>query len=258
MLRSLTPAKTRRSARPRRQQVHRTERVIWGRLPAARRAALLNDMLAIFAQSFEPMDPAVFEQSLLSVPDTQVVLCFGKNGELAGYSQTTIACFTDRGRRHAVIRMGVVFRRDYAGANRAGIPTIKRAIAYMLRHPRTRVAFVSPVISPAMYTLMLRHGIRAYPHRDRPTPPRMHHLMGQAIKALGLTAKSEQPWIIQTGIAHRTSDWLSTARTLRDNPDVRFFEQHVPGWVHGDGLFIWMDVSLRAFIKPALSVLFRR
>lgn len=109
-----------------------------------------------------------------------------------------------------------------------------------------------------MYTLMLRHGIKAYPHRERPTPPQMHHLMGRAIEALGLTATGSDPWVVRTGIAHRGGAWLRKARTLEGNPDMAFFEQQVPGWTGGDGLFIWMDVSLRAFLRRALSVLLRR
>ncbi|MBL9102671.1 MAG: hypothetical protein JNL82_17125 [Myxococcales bacterium] len=235
------------SPRPRvaRRRIARTRRVTLGRLTAAEREALCADAYAIYARYKAGVDRATFDAHFFADDAARVALLLGDDGALAGFACATIHRVRHAGREHAVYGALLFVDTRYRGADAGKRFALGEALRFKLREPRTPLAYMGVVTSPASYRMFAAGMPRFWPARGRATPTSVRALARAAVDRRGLRFVDEEAWLIRGLGAVRDPERLHASASLRGDPDAQFYRERNPGFADGMGMVIWVPLDLR-------------
>jgi hypothetical protein len=249
---------TEERARPR-LPVVRCERLLWRGLELGRRQALADVLYAIFADYYAGFDRAAFTELFLAREGVVVALLYGADGRLAGFCSVRRAIYSAAGQRFGVFSAGVYVDTDYRGGRVAARFGLREALRFKLSHPWLRVAYLGLAHTPAPYRLFAQTMGRVYPSRagrGGEPPGVIAAVMGQALAERGWPQVGDDPCVLATPMLARRSRWFQRKPEMRDDPDVRFFTERVPGWAEeGHALSVWIPLDLRDIAGAALRLL---
>ncbi|MCA9657270.1 MAG: hypothetical protein KC486_02920 [Myxococcales bacterium] len=239
--------------------VVRCERLLWRRLDPGRRRALGDALYAIFADYYAGFDREAFTELFLAREGVVVALLYGADGRLAGFCSVRRAIYSAAGQRFGVFSAGVYVDTDYRGGRVAARFGLGEALRFKLSHPWLQVAYLGLAHTPAPYRLFTQTMERVYPSRAARSgePPEViAAVMGQALADRGWPQVGEDPCVLATPMLARRSRWFERKPELRDDPDVRFFTERVPGWAEdGHALSVWIPLDLKDIAGAALRML---
>jgi hypothetical protein len=236
--------------------VARTEKVHVSDLSGARREALFEQLFAIYSERKSGWTLEAFVEANLSHPDTVIALFRDSDDALAGFSWVSTVRFEHEGQRHAVFTAGVYFRRGYE-ARAAALFGLGEALRFKLREPRTRLAYFTPLISPAPYAFILGVMGRAYPNRRMPTPPAIDALVRAAARVRGFALAPGGSWVVHTRGTPRDGRNFDVSRSLQNNLDALYYRQLNPRFAAHHSLLVWIPLDL-ANVVGALTTLTMR
>ena len=228
----------------RRLRVTRARRVILGQLAPAEREDLSARAYAIYAAYKRDVDRATFQRAFLSDDATRVALFHGEDGAFAGFATAAIDRVDSAAQRLAVYSALLFIDTHYSGVGPASLFAIKEALRFKLREPRTPLAYMGVVTSPASYRMFAATMPTFYPARGAAVPPGAARAMRDAARARGLTFVDEERLLVRGLGAPRYPERLRGAATLRDDPDARFYLDRNPAFDEGVGMLIWVPLTL--------------
>lgn len=223
-------------------------------MPHAERQRLLPVLRAIYSETYTSASLEEFAAVFFSAPGIKLMLYFGVDDEIVGYAaRSTFA--VDRADEQVTVHMsGLYLRQAYRGGAVAALHAVRTMLGERLRRPLERMAFVSVVISPAMYRLLVDSMPRAYPRRDRETPVEVDALQAQVAARLGLPVRRQSPWVLDVPTAPHDTAWFDRARSLRGDPDVAYYLSVVPGWAAGRGVLTWVELGVSDLLRGGLRM----
>jgi hypothetical protein len=235
------------SPRPRaaRRRIARTRRVVLGRLPADEREALCAGAFEIYARYKTGVERATFDAQFFADDQARAALFFGEDGALVGFACATIHRLRHAGRAHAVYGALLFVDTRYRGVREAKRFALAEALRFKLREPRTPLAYMGVVTSPASYRMFAAGVPTFWPARGRTTPPSVAALVRAAATRRGLVFADEATWLVRGLGAVRDPDRLRASASLRDDPDAQFYLARNPDFAAGTAMVIWVPLDLR-------------
>jgi hypothetical protein len=233
--------------------------VQWSGLDPYRRASLGDALFSIFSDYYAGFDRDDFASLFLARDDLVLGLLYGPGGRLAGFCSIRRTIYTASRRRYGVFSAGVYVDTDFKGGRVAAMFGLLEALRFKLWHPWLRVAYLGIAHTPAPYRLFTRTMARVYPSRvarSGDPPGEIAEVMRLGLADRGWPTVGLDPWVLATPMLARRSNWLERKPEMREDPDVRFFAERVPGWAErGHALAVWIPLDIRDIVGGALRVL---
>jgi len=233
-------------AAPRRITRTRVEPV--GRLTAADREA----MWALFARYYDKVTRAEFERDLDE--KQYLIRMHDAAGGLCGFSTIQVLETRLGGRAvEAVFSGDTVIDRSVWGQKQLQRVFTRFLIGRKLRRPFGRVYWF--LISKGHKTyLLMRNNLTMFPNYERATPPDVRTVLDHVARLKYPDRYDPDRGVIAypDGSAVR-SDVADVTPEAREDPDVRFFLERNPGWLHGDELCCLAELRLRELLLAGLK-----
>lgn len=257
-----------RTSSPRRLVIAYTRTISPRQLDEAGRAALLLEMQALNREIFDgPGLPALTEaiaHGTLGL--TTIQLYFDEAGRCVGYASLLCDEFEHEGEPWTVFRAMTGLLPAYRKRQSVLGFYITTIAAYLLRNPRRRTFFFTPIVHVSSYRLVARHAREMYPHPEQPVPPGIWEIM----KCLGARyactpVEGEHPLVCRRSVWVRGTHGPKAPRLDQGDAFDRFFQQLNPRFSEGLCVMTLAPVTLRQVLTAALrycrtraSVLLRR
>jgi hypothetical protein len=227
----------------------RIERV--GRLSAADRDA----MFGLLDAYYDKVTRADFDRDL----DEKrfVIRMFGVD-ELAGFSTIQLLESEHGGRRILTVFSGdTVIARPYWGQKQLQIHFTRFLIKLRLRHPFRRVFWF--LISKGYKTyLLMRNNLTCYPNHEGPTPADVKQILDHVAALKYPDRYDPQRGVIgyPDGSAVKPEAHC-LEQGIEQDPDIQFFLQANPGWIHGDELCCLAEIRMSELAGAGLKYALR-
>ena len=138
--------------------------------------------------------------------------------------------------------------------------------AHLLRNPRRRTFFFTPIVHISSYRLVARHAHEMYPHPEQPVPPEIWEIMQRLGARYACTpVKGEHPLVCRRSVWVRGTQGAKAPRLEQGDAFDRFFHQLNPRYSEGLCVMTLAPVTLRQVLTAALrycrtrvSILLRR
>lgn len=138
--------------------------------------------------------------------------------------------------------------------------------AYLLRNPRRRTFFFTPIVHISSYRLVARHVPEMYPHPEQPVPARIQEIMQRlGARYACIPVEGEHPLVCRRAVWVRGTQGAKTHRLEQGDAFDRFFYQINPRFPEGLCVMTLAPVTLGQVLRAALrycrtrvSVLLRR
>lgn len=232
-------------ARCARRRIARTREVVLGQLSAAEREAICAQAYAIYAAYKAGVDRRTFDRQLCAGEETRVALFYGEEGALVGFCSAAIQRVEHEGRRHAVYSALLFIDTRYKGVSETRSFTLRDAMRFRLREPWTPLYCMGVIMTPASYRRFAITMPRIYPSRHAPVPEAARALVRKTARLRGLDFVDEERWLVRGMGAPRHPERLRDARTLKDDPDARFFLTENPRFDDGVAMLVWIPLDLK-------------
>jgi len=240
-----------------RLRVKRTRRLTLGSLTHAERAVLCSEAYAIYVTYKTGVDRATFDRAFFSDDAARVALFYGEDGAFAGFACAAVKRVSHQGKDHAVYSALLFVDTRYSGAREASIFAITEALRFKLREPRTPLAYMGVVTTPASYRAFGKTMPTFFPSWRAPTPAGVDALAREAARARGLTFVDEDRWLVKSLGKPRCPERLRSSQRLKDDPDARFYLDHNPRFDDGTSLLIWVPLDVanlgRALVRQLVA-----
>lgn len=227
-----------------RKAITRTRRLVLGDLDPAARRELCARAYALYASYKTGVDPATFEQAFFADDAARVATFHGDDGAFAGFAAASIHRVDHEGKEHAVYSALLFIDARYKGTREASLFALGEALRFKLREPLTPLAYMGVTTSPASYRMFSVTMPTFYPTRRAPVPPQIEALARTAARARGLSFVDDDGWLVRGLGAPRHPERLRKAKTLQDNPDVRFYLDKNPTFDDGTALLLWVPLTV--------------
>ncbi len=233
-------------ARPRaaRRRISRTRRVSLGRLSAAEREALCGDAYAIYSRYKAGVERATFDRHFFGDDEARVALFFGDDGALVGFACASLARLSHAGREHAVYSALLFVDTRYSGTREAKKFALAEALRFKLRAPRTPLAYMGVVTTPAAYRMFAVAMPTFYPNRHAPAPASVTALVRAAATRRGLAFEDDERWLVRGLGEVRQPERLRGAASLQGDPDAHFYLDENPRFATGVAMLLWVPLDL--------------
>lgn len=249
-------------ARPVKQKVHIAAPVEIDQIDESTRARLGDTLHAIFCESFAALSRKTVLDEIVFRAGGKLYLIRDDAEAIIGFATSAVHEVEVRGRVHGIFEGGIYVRPGYHVGAQWGRRSLRVALEEKLRHPSRPLALVIEALTPISYRLAARTFSRVYPTRHAATPPLAAELIQAVIAQRGLLPSGGDPAVVHypDPASLVAADRIGSSR-LRDDPDVRFYQQINPDYTQGHLVctlvpFGWRDLA-RALLRP-LWALMRR
>jgi len=212
-------------------------------------------MFALLDAYYDKVTRAEFDQDLAE--KTFVIRMHGEQ-ELAGFSTIQLLESELGGRRILTVFSGdTVIARPYWGQKQLQKRFTRFLIQTRLRYPTRRVFWF--LISKGYKTyLLMRNNLTCYPNYEGPTPADVKQLLDHVSGLKYPEHYDPQRGVIAypDGSAVKPEAHCLDSRAAQD-PDIQFFLQANPGWVHGDELCCLAELHLSELLTAGLKYALR-
>jgi hypothetical protein len=210
-------------------------------LSPAERVKLLDDTYPIMHAYFPDDTRDSFEQDFFSGDQTWVFLYHGADGALAGFKAISLLRVSHEGKEHAVFKGVICVDARYKLVWRACLPTLVETVRWKLKNPWTPVGYAGMAASPSVYRLCASSVPRIYPSRHEETPETIKALLLKATRMRGYRSIDEDRMLVPAVSRLAHPERIEASRSLRDDPDARFFMEKNPRF---DEFYMLMYVPL--------------
>jgi hypothetical protein len=224
-------------------------------LDEAGRAALLRELGTLNQEIFDgPGLPALTEAIAKgTLGQTTIQLYFDAADRCVGYASLLGDEFDHEGEQWTVFRAMTGLLPEYRKRQSVMGFYITTVAAYLLRNPRRRTFFFTPVVHVSSYRLVARHAREMYPHPEQPVPVRISELM----KRLGARyacnpVEGEHPLVCRRAVWVRGTQGQKALRLDQGDAFDRFFHQLNPRFSEGLCVMTLAPVTLRQVLTAAL------
>jgi hypothetical protein len=244
-------------AKGKRKRITNTRTLRLGDLTKAEREALYVEAYALYAAYKTGVDRATFERHFFADDDARVALFHDEAGALIGFYSAAVQRVAHEGRQHAVFGALLCIDTRYDGTREATVRAIVDALRFKLREPRTPLAFMGVVTTPASFRRLAVTMPTTYPSRHVPTPAAIDALVRETARLRGLTFVDEARWLVRGLGEPRQPERLKHSQSLRDDPHARFYMDRNPRFEEGIGMLIWFPLDVenlfRALVRRLLG-----
>jgi hypothetical protein len=244
------------AARLPRIPVARVEHFMLADLSPAERAKLVDDTYRISLAYFPDDDRDGFEQAFFSGDTTWTFLFYGANGALAGFSAVSCLWVSHEGQDHAVFKGVTCVDARYKLTWRSRMPVMLEAALFKLRHPRTPAGYMGMAASPSGYRLLASSVPRLYPSRHAAMPETIKALVLKATRMRGFEPVDEERLLVSATSRLAQPERLRSSRSLKDDPDARFFVEQNPDFDRFY-MLVWVPLDLGNLARGAARTLLR-
>lgn len=219
-------------------------------LRPAQKQALIAELHAAHAEIFDGVSRQKFAAYVIDSPaDRTRVEVFRSAGRVVGYIAVHTFVREIDGQRWVVLRAEsgklAGFRRSANGAL-----MIREVLRACLRYPGARKAFLGCFVHPSAYLAMGHVAPAIYPHWSKPTPAPIQNAMDLLAADFGLEGvEGGHAGVRKVGWITRESDLDRASWARREDPITRFYLEQNPGYRKGDGLVIFVPLSLRSLVE---------
>jgi hypothetical protein len=237
-------------------------------LDDAGRAELLRELLPLNQEIFDgPGLPALVEAlSSGTLGLTTIQLFYNGEDRCVGYACLLGDEFEHEGEPWTVFRAMTGLLPEYRKQQSVMGFYITTIGAYLLRNPRRRTFFFTPIVHISSYRLVARHVAEMYPHPEQPVSPRILETMQRLGARYACTpVEGEHPLVCRRAVWVRGTHGAKAHRLEQGDAFDRFFHQINPRFTEGLCVMTLAPVTLGQVFKAALrycrtrvSVLLRR
>lgn len=217
--------------------------------------SLLLAELQINRQIFEgPGLQALIEALAKGTLCKTIVQCYyDQDGRCVGYAALLCDELEQDGEPWSVFRAMTGLLPEYRGQQSVLRFYITTLAGYLLRHPRRRVFFFTPIVHVSSYRLVARHAKEMYPHPDRPVPPRIMEIIQRLGERYSCAkVEGEHALVCRRGAWVR-GDAQKQARRLEAGDALdRFFHQINPRAAEGNCIMTLAPVTLGQLLVGVL------
>jgi hypothetical protein len=238
------------------------------RLDGTERTALLRELRALNQEIFDgPGLPAVTEALASGTLGlTTIQLYFDEADRCVGYACLLCDELDHEGEPWTVFRAMTGLLPAYRKRQSVLGFYIATITAYLLRNPRRRTFFFTPIVHISSYRLVARHAREMYPHPEQPVPPSIAEIMQWLGARYACTpVEGEHPLVCRRSVWVRGTQGAKASRLEQGDAFDRFFHQLNPRFSEGLCVMTLAPVTLRQVLTAALrycrtraSVLLRR
>jgi hypothetical protein len=224
-------------------------------LDEAGRAALFQELLVLNRQIFDGpgLEPTTEAIAMGRLGKTTLQCYFDATGRCIGFAALLCEEFEQEGAPWSVFRAMTGLLPEYRGRQSVMGFYLTTLASYVLRNPRRRVFFFTPVVHISSYRLVARHALEMYPHPERPVPPAMLELF-QRLGARYACARveGEHPLVCRRTIWVRGHNEHKARRLEEGDAYDRFFQQLNPRSSEGNCLMTLVPLTPRQLLTGAL------
>jgi hypothetical protein len=217
------------------------------RLDEAGRAALLGELLALNQKIFEGPGVQAITEALVKglAGKTTLQLYFNARQQCVGYAALLCDEFRQEGKPWSVFRAMTGLLPEYRGRQRVLGFYLSQLTGYLLRNPRRRAFFFTPLVHISSYRVVARHAWEMYPHPERAVPTSVMKLMQQLGARYHLTSiKGEHPLVCRRPMWVRGSHGSQARQGQTRDVFDRYFEQINPRSSEGRCVMTLAPLSL--------------
>jgi hypothetical protein len=247
---------TEKTARTPRIPIERVEHFMLSELSPAEHAKLVDDTYRISLAYFPDDDRDGFEQAFLSGDKVWMFLFYGPDGALAGFSSVSCLWVSHEGKDHAVFKGVTCIDARYKLTWRARLPVIREAALFKLQHPWTTAGYMGMAASPSGYRLLASSMPRVYPSRHEAMPESIKGLILKATRMRGYEPLDEERLLVPATSRLADPERIRGSRSLRDDPDARFFVAQNPDFERFY-MLVWVPLDLGSLARGAVQALGR-
>jgi len=225
-------------------------------LSLTERRALGDQLYPIFSESYGALSYDVVCDEIIFRRGGDLFLIH-QDGELVGFAVKTVESIAHQGRTVNIFEGGIYVRRGVSGVGLAWMPhAFKACLREKLRNPLRPQYYVMEALTPVSYRRGARSFPRLYPHRSRATPSKLAGLLRAVLAHRGLRRSGDHPFVVRypDPATHAEPQRILLNERLRDDPDVRFYLAHNPGFQDGDILAAIIPLN---FTELAIGLLTR-
>ncbi|BEV71837.1 MULTISPECIES: hypothetical protein [unclassified Paludibacterium] len=208
---------------------------------------LLDLLFPVHQRIFGGGTPSLFRSQVLQnqAEHSYLQVRINRLGQVIGYCAVHFFHIEQPGRRVCIMRSQAGLLPAYRGGNSLAPFILARLLGYRLRHPATPIHFFATLIHPSSYLQCHRYARQLWPRPEQGLPADVRRVLQDCLSHFGYhAAEAPLPRVVPVG--WRTLDneadhhhWRSSPR-----PAVRFFLQHNPAYLDGQGLVTLAPVSL--------------
>jgi hypothetical protein len=230
------------------------------RLPQSKADALFDRIVTLDDRIFfhqQKEDQERFSRGVrdLSVAEKTLVL-YEEKGELIGYNLIKIQPMEVEGKRVWAVGSVAGFLPGHTGGNRTMLDAIRVMLRYKLRYPQREFYFVSFLLNPGGYALLVEACPETYPSLHRPVAQGLEHkLIETAARASGTRMLINEPTRIVTSNGRPSREPFVR---LRDGEHIRYFEELNPQYAQGELLGVCAPLGARQLLSAGVKLLRRR
>lgn len=239
-----------------------TELIEIRRLPRPEARRVLEQVAELDSRVFRTRSEEVKERFYASMCDPTLgekfVVFYESHGVRVGYNLIKINPVEVGTRTIWAVGSIAGFLPGHTGGNRTFPDAIRAMMRVKVRHPERKFYFVSMLINPGGYDLLVNLCPETYPSplRARPTPDAFEPaLIAATARAAGAEVIKDDPvaFIVSVGRAAREAVELR-----RETDNTRFFEALNPRYAEGELLGVCCPLDAVTLGKGALRILTRR
>ncbi len=232
--------------------IRRSQYVRPAALGPAQRFALVDQTYGVYSETVGGWTRAEFEAEVIGAGEVSLMLYYGADDELAGFSSAKIERVSVGARRHAVFSAFVYFRLGYRGGVSAALFGFRQALLFRLREPRTPLAYLTRSSSPAVYRLLASNAPRLYPSPQHSTPAEVEEIVRVLSVRRRYVAVGDNPWVVRSAATPRDASRL---RRLENDPHARFYTELNPRFAQGQALLTWIPLDAANIIAGVVRTL---
>ena len=216
--------------------------------------------LCTFAKSMvsSDVDLETFRK-MISAYQTVIIMRERLDGSLRGI------CFLGRdemeheGKKTIAIKMGLtLFDKNYQGG-----PYMYYVVAYkimkeLILHPWTPIHIMGKAFSYKTYVTLQNYYYEAYPVYNKDIPELERALLNNFVETVRFPNEKYNPqtFVLERELSHIKSHAAEITEEDLENPHIKFFAEHNPGWAKGHCMFfigvVYWSVVINTF-KKAIS-----
>jgi hypothetical protein len=238
-------------------RIARTEYLRTGSLRPTKRAALIDELYAVYSETVHGLTRDELAGHALGAHDGRLALFYDGNEELVGFSYCRVDRIEHAGRTQAAFSAGVDFRLGYRGGAPSALFGLSEALRFKLLHPRTPLGYLTSASSPAAYHLLASTMPNVYPSIGHRTPADVEALVRELSRRWHYAPVGKDPWVVRSRAKPHNPSRLCRLRS----PYSSFYTDRNPRFAEGEALLVWIPLDavsiLRGLFRTLRTVLNR-
>ncbi|SMF11549.1 hypothetical protein [Pseudobacteriovorax antillogorgiicola] len=191
-------------------------------------------------------------------PDTQLMLVYGPQGEIAGFGSYCMSRYQVRGKTHLVYDAGSYVSNAYAGSQAYFMKELfQQAFRVRITYPRAQIHVVMSCATPAAYRFFTQGVQKLYPHRSFEQPQWSKDMMIEVLAGRDKTIVCQDPVIVKSNFNPQLKDpdRIVGSKALAQDPDASFFLELNPKFTSGHMLGVHIPLTLANILGTGSKIL---